>query len=71
MGSEKGIKFMTEETFWQLIATGESESVEFKTAFDKEAIEALVAFANTKGGSVINGVKYNKRQPDHSNGPYQ
>lgn len=33
---------------------GESELVEFKTSFDKETIETLVAFANTRGGQHIN-----------------
>ena len=42
--------------FLQLINRGESESVEFKTSFDKETIETLCAFANTKGGSVFIGV---------------
>jgi len=50
---------MTKEAFWQLIATGESESVEFKTSFDKETIETLTAFANTKGGNIIIGVHNN------------
>ena len=35
---------------------GESETVEFKTSFDKDAIETLTAFANTKGGRVFIGV---------------
>ena len=34
---------------------------EFKTSFNEEAIEALVAFANTKGGSVYIGVTNTKR----------
>ena len=34
----------------------ESETVEFKLSFDKEAIETLCAFANTSGGSVYIGV---------------
>lgn len=36
--------------------SGESETVEFKTSFDKETIETLSAFANTKGGAVFVGV---------------
>ena len=47
---------MTEKTLKQLLSNGESESIEFKTSFGKEAIETLSAFANTKGGSVIVGV---------------
>ena len=38
------------------IRSGESETVEFKSSFDKETIETLVAFANTKGGKVFVGV---------------
>ena len=47
---------MTEKTLKQVLSNGESESIEFKTSFDKEAIETLSAFANSKGGSVIVGV---------------
>lgn len=50
---------MNEQRFWQLLANGESESVEFKSSFNKEVIETLTAFVNTKGGSVIIGVKNN------------
>jgi len=39
-----------------LIHTGESQTVEFKTSFDREAIESLVAFANSKGGTLLIGV---------------
>jgi len=39
-----------------LISKGESEIVEFKTNFNIETIETLVAFANSKGGSVFIGV---------------
>ena len=34
----------------------ESETVEFKTSFSDEVIETLVAFANTKGGTVYIGI---------------
>jgi len=40
----------------ELIKQGESSLVEFKETFDKEAIETVAAFANTKGGSVLIGV---------------
>ena len=36
--------------------SGESETVEFKTSFGKEVIETLVAFANTKGGTILIGI---------------
>ena len=47
---------MTPENILQLISQGESETVEFKTSFDRETIETLVAFASTKGGTVWIGV---------------
>jgi ATP-dependent DNA helicase RecG len=34
----------------------ESQHIEFKSGFNEEAMEALVAFANTKGGKVVVGV---------------
>jgi len=40
-----------------LIRRGESQSLEFKTSFGREAIESLCAFANTQGGTVLIGVK--------------
>ena len=39
-----------------LIAAGESQTLEFKTSFDKASIESLVAFANSQGGTVLIGV---------------
>ncbi len=41
---------MNEQTFRDLVKKGESDTVEFKISFDKEAIETLAAFANTKDG---------------------
>jgi len=41
----------------KLIATGESETVEFKASFGKEAIESACAFANHKGGVILVGVE--------------
>ena len=40
----------------QLIANGENDKVEFKTSFKNDSIESIVAFANTKGGSLLIGV---------------
>ena len=34
----------------------ESQTVEFKTSFSKDVIETLVAFSNTKGGTVYLGI---------------
>jgi len=39
-----------------IIATGESEVVDFKASFGKEAVETLSAFANHKGGMLLVGV---------------
>ena len=46
-------------TFDALIIAGESQTLEFKTSFDKATIESLVSFANTQGGVVLVGVKDN------------
>ena len=40
----------------QLLLDGESQTLEFKSSFDKASIESLVAFANAKGGTVVIGV---------------
>ena len=40
----------------QRIAAGESQTLEFKTSFDKACIDTLVAFANTQGGTVLVGI---------------
>src|SRR5690606_38548379 len=42
-----------------IIQQGESETLEFKTSFSDEVIVSLVAFANTKGGSVYVGIADN------------
>jgi ATP-dependent DNA helicase RecG len=42
-----------------LIEEGESQILEFKTSFERETIETLVAFANTQGGRVLVGVTDN------------
>ena len=39
-----------------LMHDGESQTVEFKSSFDRETIETLVAFANAQGGTVLIGV---------------
>ncbi|MBU4539589.1 MAG: helix-turn-helix domain-containing protein [Bacteroidetes bacterium] len=40
----------------ELIASGESISLEFKEKFDDRTIESVVAFANTKGGIILIGI---------------
>lgn len=39
-----------------LLLSGESQTIEFKSSFDRETIETLVAFANAQGGTVLIGV---------------
>ena len=38
------------------LPTYESEKIEFKTSFNEGVIETLVAFSNTKGGTVYIGI---------------
>ena len=45
----------------RIIEEGESQQVEFKSTFNVEAMESIVAFANTEGGKVVIGVS-NKRK---------
>ncbi len=47
----------SENELLEIIKTGESKTVEFKTSFQKEVIESVVALANTKGGNILIGVK--------------
>lgn len=47
---------MHKQFIQNLINSGESETIEFKTSFDQSAIETIAAFANTKGGRIIVGV---------------
>jgi len=44
------------EELKKLLASGESETIEFKESFDKETIETAGAFTNTKGGSIFIGI---------------
>lgn len=39
-----------------ILPTSESEKIEFKTSFNEDVIETLVAFSNTKGGTVYIGI---------------
>jgi ATP-dependent DNA helicase RecG len=47
---------MTEKEIKSILKKGEGLSIEFKSSFNTETIETLVAFANTNGGSVILGI---------------
>lgn len=40
----------------KLIKAGEGETLEFKSSFNAETIETLVAFANASGGKVLIGI---------------
>ncbi len=40
----------------KLIQSGESDTLEFKEGFDKEALETVSTFANTRGGEILIGV---------------
>lgn len=42
-----------------LIQLGESETTEFKTSFNNEALETIGAFANTDGGTLFIGIRDN------------
>ncbi len=42
----------------KLIESGEGENLEFKSSFNNELIETLVAFANTRGGKVVVGINH-------------
>src|SRR3972149_221394 len=48
-GGREGIRMTKDAKIRKTIASGESETVEFKSSFEKEVIETLAAFANTKG----------------------
>lgn len=51
---------MHKGTVEHIINTGETATVEFKTNFNNEVVETLVAFANAKGGKVLVGVSNDK-----------
>jgi ATP-dependent DNA helicase RecG len=48
---------MNTDSTGALIKKGESEVLEFKEGSDKEVIETAVAFANSKGGTILIGVR--------------
>ena len=43
----------------KLVAAGESQTLEFKASFSNEAVEAIAAFSNTTGGTVLLGIADN------------
>lgn len=54
-GSKKPVKGL-QMSYEPLLGDGESQTLEYKSSFDKATVEALVAFANTQGGKVLVGV---------------
>jgi len=42
-----------------IIEQGEKHNIEFKQSFNKQLIETIVAFSNTKGGKILIGVSDN------------
>jgi len=52
---------MEEKDLKKLLASGETDTLEFKENFDKNTIEAAGAFANTKGGTIIIGISDRNR----------
>ncbi len=47
---------MHKEELLSLIKAAESDNVEFKETFDRETIETVSAFSNTKGGKILIGI---------------
>ncbi len=52
---------LTDQQLNHLIQQGESENLEFKSGFNNELIETLVAFANTSGGKLLLGINDTKK----------
>lgn len=46
---------VSSNTILKILRVGESERMEFKESFGREALETLCAFANTKGGTLLIG----------------
>ncbi len=47
---------MNDKELKNLLASGETETLELKESFDKETIETAGAFTNTKGGTILIGI---------------
>ncbi len=52
---------MNKETLLNIIRQGEKLDIEFKSNFNIQVIETLVAFANTKGGKIYIGITDNRQ----------
>jgi len=57
MTSDSAMSKDRRERLDRLLAEGESETVEFKESLDREALETVAAFANTRGGTLLIGVQ--------------
>jgi len=57
MTSDNAMDEDRKEWLDRLLAGGESETVEFKESLDREALETTAAFANTRGGILLIGVR--------------
>jgi len=49
-----------EQEIKSFIQNGESQTIEFKTSFQKEVINTIVAFSNSNGGRICIGINDNK-----------
>ena len=56
MTSDSAMSEDCRERLDRLLAEGESETTEFKESLDREALETVAAFANTRGGTLLIGV---------------
>lgn len=45
------------DKFLELVSAGESETIEFKESFGDKALESISAFSNSRGGTLLIGVK--------------
>ncbi len=50
--NKRYVERMIQEEIKKVLQQGESETVEFKSSFNTQSIETLVAFANLKGGAI-------------------
>ena len=57
MVDDKAMSKDRKEWLDRLLAEGESETVEFKESLGREALETIAAFANTRGGALLIGVR--------------
>ena len=56
MANNQDSIIMKNKDLINIMEQGENEQIEFKASFGKEAIETIVAFANTLGGKIIVGI---------------